>query len=163
MKGYRELLSKFQIDLSRFNPNELIVVSYDHKISQIQFTQMNHVVIPTYMNNLIRVPKRFKVGVLTQNGLNKLQYTISQLLKDERIDNLIYTPEIKNYSINWLQFFVGNTKETSGLRVVQSLIYVNVTNRLVSKWLCRQYPYSKIIYTLAISSNKLNVTKPKLK
>jgi hypothetical protein len=142
---YREVFTKLNRELTKLNPNELTLVTYDKSNHQLQFSQMGRVIIATYLSPFFLPKKKFKIGVLTPPGLNKLLYGLQELLKDESIDNMKYIPNLKELGTEWYRIF-SNDRIPSP-QVAIKLQYVNVTNRLLAKFLCYRFnPISKLLY-----------------
>jgi hypothetical protein len=91
---YRDIFTRLRSDLGKFNPNELIIVTYDEMKHTLQFSQLNQVMIASYLSPYFLPKKGFKMGVLTQHGLNRLLYGLDTLLGNHLIDNLDYIPNL---------------------------------------------------------------------
>lgn len=148
MKTYREVFGQLAADLAKFDPNELIIVTYDRDQHLIQFNQMNQVIMAPYLSPYFLPKKGFKVGVLTQNGLNKLRYSLQRLLKGNDLDDLKFTPDMVKLGTDWYRCY-GDPKLPTPERLV-SLNYCNVSDRLMVWILCKYYnDNSRILYKLA--------------
>jgi hypothetical protein len=147
MNTYRAIFEKFQREMSLFNPNELILVTYDDKNHNLQFTQLNRTIIASYLSPFFLPKKRFKFGILTQSGYNKLMYNLQQLLGNELIDRLRYIPDLVELGTDWYRHLGPDLPVPEKFI---SLNYVNVTNKWMVKYLCNRYSNSsKILYKMA--------------
>lgn len=147
---YRGVFTSFTKDLSKFDPNELIIVTYDKSSHLLIFRQINHIVAATYLSPYFFPKKGFRVGVLTQAGYNKLLYNLNTLLRDSTLDEGKLIPDIGILGVDWYRHF--NKKALPTPQKTISLKFVNVTNRVMTWLLCRFYNNnSRIIYKLVIN------------
>jgi hypothetical protein len=152
----REIFTKLRTDLSTLNPNELVLVYYDELKHELSFRQLNVVILTPYISPYFLPKKKFKLGVLTQLGLNKLMYNLEQLLSSTLIDEGLYIPNLQTLSTGWYRFFKSVT--IPGPQKTLELNYCNVTNRFVVRWLCNHYNNnSKVIYKSIMRS--INMSK----
>lgn len=150
---YREVFTRFLADLSKFNQNELIIVTYDPTKNLLIYRQMNNLVMASYLCKFFLPKKRFRIGVLTQSGYNKLIYSLNELLKSTKIDNTELIPDLRPLGLDWYQYF--NDVSIGYPQRVISLKFVTITNKFYTWLLCKHYnDNSKIIYNLA--KNKIN-------
>lgn len=148
MKTYREIFSKLASDLAKFDSNELIIVTYDKSQHLLQFNQMTISIMVPNISPYFIVNKKFKVGVLTQNGLNKLRHNLQKLLRGNELDDLKYTPDMVYLGTDWYRCY-GDPKLPTPEKVI-SLNYCNVRDRLMVWILCKYYnDNSRILYKLA--------------
>lgn len=144
----RDTFTRFLKDLNKLNPNELVIVTYDEDSHCLIFRQLNNIILAPYLSLFFLPKKGFEVGVLTQNGLNKLKYNLTSLLGNNLIDNYSVIPNIGVLSTTWWRNYPSD-----GLYVPQKYItldYCNIKSKVLTYFLCRYYNNnSKLIYKIA--------------
>ena len=159
---YREIFTKFLKDLSKFNPNELIIVTYSKPEHLLIFRQVNHIVIAPYLSPFFFPKSGFKIGVLTQSGYNKLIYNLNQLLGTSLLDEEKLIPDIGILGLDWYRYY-GNRRLPIPQKFI-SLKFVNVSSRLLTWLLCKFYNNnSRIIYNLVTNERKLTYERERSK
>lgn len=151
---HRDIFTNFLKDLSKLNPNELTVVTYDESKHLLIFRQINHMILASYLTPYFLPKKGFKVGVLTQSGLNKLMYNLNNLLGSNLIDNDQIIPDLQVLGLDWYRSYNSATLPSPQKYI--SLEFVNITSKFFTWILCTTYNNnSKIIYKAVKNERKL--------
>lgn len=156
---YRDVFTNFVRDLSKFNPNELIIVTYDKSKHTLIFMQLNQVIMTPYLSPFFLPKRGFKIGVLTQSGYNKLMYNLNNLLGNTLLDKDELVPDLKELGIDWFRLFYDSRVPFPQKFI--SLKFVNVTNKFLTWLLCKYYNNnSRIIYSIVSKERKIESGKP---
>lgn len=140
-------LHSFYKDLSEFDQNKPVLVTYNPTDHTLSYHQLGKTVICTYMVNYYFNKSKFKIGVLNQVGLNKLRQNIMDLVANQLMIDGELSTCIGNLSIDFYQFF--RTKYYVGPQKIKTLKLVNVTNRFWVWFICNHYsPELKTLYKL---------------
>lgn len=149
---YRDIFTRLRSDLGKFNPNELIIVTYDEMKHTLQFSQLNQVMIASYLSPYFLPKKGFKMGVLTQHGLNRLLYGLDTLLGNHLIDNLDYIPNLMPLCTEWYRYYGADNPVPE---IAIKLKYVNVTSKFYTWFLCTRFnSASKTLYKVLNKAKK---------
>lgn len=141
----REILTKLRADFSTFDANELIIVSYDEKSHELTFSQLNKTVQIPYYGLYYFPMKGFKIGVLTQLGLNRLCAQLDSVLANNLLDDNMYLPRAEKLGTSFYRIFKDRLVPSPVK--VHSFKLVNVTNKLATWYLCMHYSdKSRLIY-----------------
>lgn len=150
---YREIFTKLLSDLSKLNPNEVTVVTYNAATHQLTYRQFGTLIMLDYLRPLYLGRSKSATRALTQNGLARLKYSINELLKDQTIDEYKLTPDIKPFGTDWYTCIPG--KFGNRPTRVLSLSYVNIKNGLMTRFLCNQFnDNSRLTYKVARNEQK---------
>ena len=151
---YREIFTKLNNDLNSFNPNELIFVTYDKSKHLLTFRQSSKMIMLPYLSPFFFSKKGFKLGILTQNGLNKLRYGINSLLSSNLLDKEELVPNINTLSMDWYRYY-GTATVPYPTKFI-TLKFVNITNSLVIKLLCKfGNNETKLMYKILKNESKM--------
>jgi hypothetical protein len=154
MASYRETFTKLQNDLEKFNPNELILVTYDKTAHHLILSQIGQSIVLSYISPYFLPKKGFKLGVLNQRGLADLKYNLQELLKNNLIDEGIYIPDLMENQTDWYRFF-GSASQAPIPEKIISLKYVNITAKFWVKYTCMHYNHnSKLLYKVLTEFKK---------
>lgn len=150
---YREVFTKLSADLSKLNHNELTLVSYKKESHSLIFRQVGVIFIASYLSPFYLPLSGFKFGILTQNGLAKLEYQLSELLKDESIDDLKLIPDLRKLGTSWYRLYTKSSIVSP--QEVINLNYCNITSKFWTWLTCRFYnANSRILYKVVSSEYK---------
>lgn len=152
--SYRETFTKFSVDLSKLNENELTVVVYNPSDHTLTYSQVGYVFIASYLSPFFKPKKGFRVGVLSQRGLNTLRYQLAELLKNEAIDKMDYIPSIEVLGTGWYRQFIPS--EYVPHEFIK-LNYCNITSKILTWFTCRFFnENSRLLYKIVNTKPKSN-------
>jgi hypothetical protein len=143
----RETFTLLRNDLSKFNQNEPIVVSYNVTRHELTFHQLNLTVQVPYIGLFFLPKKKFKVGVLSQLGYNKLCRQLDELLANNLIDDFVYLPRAEILGTSFYRILKDRNLAVPSK--VFHLDYVNVKSSILCWYLCTRYSEkTKLTYKL---------------
>lgn len=154
----REVLLKFYNDLSGFNGETPIIVTYDESTNVLTYRQLNKLVIVPYMKLYYLSCKGFKIGVLTPHGFVNLMKTLQTLIQDDGLDNGMTVMSIKKLGIEFYKSYAS--KLLSGPQRFANLELVSLKSRFLVWFIMKFYSYeTKTLYKLLKNERKQNSNK----
>lgn len=153
----KELILKFHNDLTGFNSEVPIVVTYDKSNHALTYRQLNRMVMIPYLRPYYLSKKNFRFGILTSTGYIELMKGLQALLQDSDIDK---EGGSVAFSIGELCINTYKTYKSVSLVGPQKYInlkLVNITSEFLSKWIMKFYSNeTRTLYKLIKNEWKTN-------
>jgi hypothetical protein len=148
----RDTLLKFHNDLLKLSPDKLTYVTLEPRTNTLSYHQVGRVVMVPYISHMF-LPIKFKVGVLTESGLNDLIRNLNQLVTLPDYDKIGIMTGMDKMEIKFYRPF--NLPSIYGPQLFISLRLVTIT----TGWLVRimnrfTKGESRIIYKSLIKNLK---------
>lgn len=154
----REILLKFYNDLSGFNGESPIIVTYDESTNILTYRQLNKLVMVPYMRFFYLSCKGFQIGVLTPQKFVHLMKTLQTLIQDDGLDNRMTVMSIKKLGIEFYKSYAS--KLLSGPQRFANLELVSLKSRFLVWFIMKFYSYeTKTLYKLLKNERKQNFRK----
>lgn len=150
----RDLLIKFHNDLVTLSPTKLTYVSLDLATNTLSYHQVGKVVMIPYMSHTF-LPKKFKVGILTQSGLSRLVDTLSTLIQIPDYVKLGVMTSLNTLQLDFYRPYVSLNLRSP--QVFESIRYVSVTSRVYVNILTWMADRESKLLLKSIRKDNLNI------